>query len=171
MKVVGGSRLTVCGYGTVKFTVTVGEIQLVISIDKILYVPSLGKNLISIAAVTDVCLSVHFIEAKVTFEKGQSVIMVGERLGKNLYHLAILPTLTESQTIKDSACLAVPSPPSIEIWHQRFAHVNFTTLKRMLSNHSVDGFGLQTIKAPNRLCLGCVQEKCIACLSPLVEPL
>jgi hypothetical protein len=47
------------------------------TIKKVLFVPRIGTNLISIAAVTNVGLSVLFIETRVTIAQGQSVIMVG----------------------------------------------------------------------------------------------
>lgn len=39
------------------------------------------------AAVTDVGLSVHFIETKATFATDRTVFMADERIGRNLYHL------------------------------------------------------------------------------------
>lgn len=113
VKGVGGSRLSVRGYGSIDFVVSIGETQQIVSVDKILYLPGIGTNLISVAAVTDVGLSVHFIEAEVEFAKGHSIVVVGERIGKNLYHLAIRQKLTTSHQTKESVCLEVPSQPSI----------------------------------------------------------
>lgn len=56
-----------CGYGDIELIVTVGRIQQEFTIERVLNDPGLGINIISIAAVTDVGLSVHFIETKVTF--------------------------------------------------------------------------------------------------------
>ena len=81
--------------------------------EKVLYVPNLGVNLLSIAAITEVEVTVHFIEARVSFNKDESVVMVGERIGKTLYHLAV----------------TVDSPCS---W------ACFTTPQRHLSTHSIN---------------------------------
>ncbi len=83
-------------YGSIEFIVTAGGIQREITIEKDLYVPGLCTNLVSIATVTDVGLSVHLIENRVTFEKNEVAVMVGERIGKSLYHLAITPKLSGS---------------------------------------------------------------------------
>ena len=81
--------------------------------EKVLYVPNLGVNLLSIAAITEVEVTVHFIEARVSFNKDESVVMVGERIGKTLYPLAV----------------TVDSPCS---W------ACFTTPQRHLSTHSIN---------------------------------
>ena len=67
VKGISSSNLHVCGYGDIDFFVTVNGAQQTAAIKKVLYVPGLGTNLISIAAVTNVGLSFHFIETRVTF--------------------------------------------------------------------------------------------------------
>jgi hypothetical protein len=72
---IGSTRLFVRGYGSIEFIVSVGTIKRIVTIENVLYVPNLGTNLISIAAVTAVGLSVHFIETKVTFKKNKAVVI------------------------------------------------------------------------------------------------
>lgn len=98
---IGSARLLVRGYGSIEFIVTAGGIQREITTEKVLYVPGLGTNLVSIAAVTDVGLSVYFIETRVNFAKDEVAVMVGERIGKSLYHLAITPKLSDFQSSND----------------------------------------------------------------------
>ncbi len=144
LKGIGPSNLHVCGYGDIDFFVTFNGTQQTATIERVLYVPGLGTNLISIAVVTNFGLSVHFIETRVTFAKGQAVIMVGERIGESLYHLAIHPRLSATNSTKDSACLAIPSPPSMVVWHQRLAHTSHKTISKMFKNSVVDGLTLPT---------------------------
>jgi hypothetical protein len=73
-------------------------------------VPHLGVYLLSIAAVTEVGVSVHFIESNVSFNQNDTVAMVGECIGRTLYHFAI----TVAPPC-DWACFTTPAPPSIEI--------------------------------------------------------
>lgn len=54
-------RLQVRGRGAI-FLSTVNGIENTFTVEDILYVPGLGTNLLSVAAVTDVGLSVHLIE-------------------------------------------------------------------------------------------------------------
>jgi hypothetical protein len=49
-------------------------------IETVLYGPDLGVNLLSIAAITEVGITVHFIESYVSFNKNDSIVMVGERI-------------------------------------------------------------------------------------------
>ena len=119
---IGSTRLFVCGYGNVEFIVSVGTVKRAVTIKNVLYVPNLGTNLISIAAVTAVGLSVHFIETKVTFEKNKAVVMMGERIGKTLYHLSILPKISELQRQTDTAFFSAPLPTPIDVWHQSFSY-------------------------------------------------
>ena len=116
-------------------------------------------NLISISAVTNVDLSVHFIESRVTFARPEdrSVIMVCERIGESLYHLAIRSKSLKDGRLKDSACFVVPSPASLAVWHKRLVHVNYKTNSRMVSNIAVDGLKLPyNDNLPTEPCLGCV---------------
>jgi hypothetical protein len=69
VKGIGSSRLYVCGHGSINFLTTVNGIKRTLAVDEVLYVPGLGTSLLSIAAVTDVGLSVHFIETQVSFKK------------------------------------------------------------------------------------------------------
>jgi hypothetical protein len=105
---IGSSRLFVRGHGSVDFLTTVNGTKRNFTVEHVLYVPGLGTNLLSIAVVTDVGLSVLFIETRVAFSKNQTTLMVGERIGKSLYHLAISPKLSSNKESRHSACLAVP---------------------------------------------------------------
>jgi len=58
-------------------------------IETFLYVPDLEVNLLSLAAITEAGLTVHFIESQVSLKKSDAIVLVGERIGRTLYHLAI----------------------------------------------------------------------------------
>ena len=58
-------------------------------INTVLYVPVLGTNLLSIAAITEIGVTVHFVESKVSFNHNDSIVMIGERIERTLYHLDI----------------------------------------------------------------------------------
>lgn len=74
----------------------------------VLYVPNLGVNLFSIAAITELGVTVHFIVARVSFNKNESVVMVGERIGK---------TLSFSSSPYSVACFTISPTPSIDTCH------------------------------------------------------
>lgn len=89
VKGIGGVKLAVRDCGSIEFTASVDGTKRSAHIETVLYVPDLGVNLLSIAAITEVGVTVHFIESHVSFNKNNSIVMVGERIGKTLYHLAI----------------------------------------------------------------------------------
>ena len=155
---IGSSCLAVCGFGSIEFVLLVGGVKRKATIHKVLFVPGLGTNLISYAAVTDVGMSVHFVETQVSFTKDETIVMVGKRVGRNLYNLAIYPRLQDLS--QESACLAVPSATSITIWHQRLAHLSYKTIKQMAADQLVNGLTLPPNEAvPNTPCLGCMSGK------------
>ena len=157
---IGSSRLYVRGRGTIDFLTTVNGIENTFTVEDILYVPGLGTNLLSIAAVTDVGLSVHFIETRVAISQNQTTLMVGERIGKSLYHLAICPKLSNNHKTKYSACFAVPSSTSMALWHQRLAHTSYRTISKMATNEEVHGLNIPNNKAtPTHPCPGCLSGK------------
>jgi hypothetical protein len=62
-------QLTVHGYGSIKFTALVDGAKWTALVETVLYVPDLGVNLFSIVAITEVGVTVHFIESPVSFKK------------------------------------------------------------------------------------------------------
>jgi hypothetical protein len=89
VKGIGGAQLAVHGYGSIEFTALVDGTKRPALIETVLYVPDLGVNILSIAAITEIGVTVHFIESHVSLNKNDSIVMVGERIGRTLYHLAI----------------------------------------------------------------------------------
>ncbi len=155
VKGIGGAQLQVHGQGSIEFTALVDGTKRTIKIETVLFVPDLGVNLLSIAAVTEVGVSVHFIESNVSFNQNDTVVMVGERIGRTLYHLAI--------TVDppcDWACFTTPAPPSIDVWHQRLAHTSTKKIRKMASLQMVNGLILP-IEDVSRIhpCTGCMSGK------------
>ena len=126
-------------------------------IETVLYVPDLGVNQLSIAAITEIGVTVHFIESHVSFNKNDSIVMVGERIGRKLYHLAI----TVDQPY-DWACFTTSASSSIDVWHQRLAHTSVKKIRKMASLEMVDGLILILPNhdvSVNQPCPGCMSGK------------
>jgi hypothetical protein len=155
VKGIGGTQLAVHGYGSIEFTALVDGAKRIALIETVLYVPDLGVNLLSIATITEVGVTVHFIESHVSFNKRDSIVMVGERIGRTLYHLAI--TVDPPY---DCACFTTPAPPTIDVWHQRLAHTSVKQIRKMASLEMVDGLILPNqSQSINRVRVACA-EKC-----------
>lgn len=87
--------------------------------DGALYVPDLWTNLLSIAAVTEIGMTVHFIQSSVSFNKSNEAFIVGERIRRTLDHLAIVANLPD-----ESPFFITPPSSSIAVRHQRLARVS-----------------------------------------------
>ena len=157
---IGNARLSVLGYGNIQFISDVDGKRRVATVEMVLYVPGLGTNLLSIAAVTDVGLSVHFVGAHVNFTKNGTALIVGERVGRKLYHLAIRPIPPCRDTSEEVAWFAVPPLPSIALWHQRLAHISCKKISAMASQKVVYGLIIPLDGViPTAPCLGCMSGK------------
>ncbi len=122
---------------------------------KVLYVPGLGTNLFSKAAVTDLGWKVTFTGTRVQFvsEKGDP-IMVGERVGRRLYLLDIEPR----PHMQPIAC-ASPISPGLATWHRRFAHISPKTIIKMAANGVVKELELASTEIPLEPFPGCEYRK------------
>lgn len=153
---IGGTTLAVHGYGDINVHTYVHGKQSNTVIKRALYVPKLGASLLSVAAITDLGLTVTFSGMKVFFKRGEKVEMVGERVGKNLYHMAI----TAQPVQVDEAHLTSSSTVTIDIWHQRFGHTNYSNVMKMATLKLVDGLSLpESCTVPLTPCDGCAYGK------------
>ena len=152
---IGGVRLPVEGKGDVHVKITAQGKEYETIIKDVLYVPKIGVNLLSIATITDRGIDVNFRGTSVQFSRNDQVYLTGKRIGRNLYELDMV-TLNQKQNSPNSALMAVP----LRIWHDRFSHVNYDTLKKMIDNQSVNGIELKgDTKPPPEICEECTIGK------------
>jgi hypothetical protein len=90
-KGIGLSRLYVRDRGTIDFLNTVNGIENTFTVEHILYVSGIETTLLLISTVTDVSLSVHFIDTQVAISQNQTTLIISERIDKRIYHLDICP--------------------------------------------------------------------------------
>jgi hypothetical protein len=81
VKGIGGAQLAVHGYGSIEFTALVDGVKRTALIETVLYVPDLAANLLSIAAITEVGVTVQFIESHIHH-------MAGHVLRRQFLHLS-----------------------------------------------------------------------------------
>lgn len=157
---IGGSQLAVHGYGDVEAVATIDGLKKEIVIKKTLHVPGLGANLLSIGAVTALGSKVIFVGIRVLFQRDGRIEMVGERVGKNLYHMAIRTTTNQEVIQQDVAHLSSKITAPIDIWHQRLCHTNYNNILKMASLDLASGREhLTSYDVPPAPCQGCVHGK------------
>ncbi|XP_045023002.1 uncharacterized protein LOC123467651 [Daphnia magna] len=152
---IGEKLLDVHGVGDAEVIVSVNGEEKVVVIQKILYLPRLGTNLFSIGNATEDGMEAVFIDSQVYFFRNGEVEITGKRTGRTLYHLNIKSQLNSN----DTAYSATKGTP-IDIWHQRLAHVNTRTIRRMFSHNLVDGLDLnQKCEVKSSPCWWCAKSK------------
>jgi hypothetical protein len=155
VKGIGGVTLPVLGQGSIDFIATVDGKQYPGEFTKVLFVPSLNANLISVGTATNAGIEIVFTGNTVLFKHKGIAIMTGQRSGKELYHLNITVTHNNDQTTAAVAKQKVP----LSIVHKRFAHLNCRAIRRMAEKNVVDALDLQDSKTPPDPCNGCIYGK------------
>ena len=155
VKGIGGTSLSVLGTGNVEiFALIDGTVHPTV-INDVLYVPTLGANLYSIAAATASGIKAYFVEDEVILSYDNKTTLKGRRIGKGLYHMDL--TVKPSQ---EESLLATPRLTSLSTWHQRLVHVNYKTILEMASKQLVSGLNLEADReVPSAPCPGCVYGK------------
>ena len=126
------------------------QIERVINLSSVLFVPDLSCNLFSVWDITDKGNRMMFDDITCSvITRGDVVIASGHKLG-NLY---VLDGTADCQP--DEALVA--AQPSSDLWHQRLAHVNDKMLDKLVSC-DVSGVDLKKVE-PRSFCEGCVQGK------------
>ena len=150
---IGNNTIYARGIGDVPVTSKVNGVTKQFIIKNVLYAPDAGVNLLSIASVTSHGFHVHFRDEDAEIEKDGTIFITGKRFGQSLYLLDV-----STQTIQDAAKAAMSNGATFEIWHERLAHVNYKTMKRMMLLNAVTG--LNVIGKPDaETCEPCILGK------------
>ena len=123
---------------------------------KVLYVPNIGVNLVSVAAIgrgTD--LRVNFVGPLVQIAHNNVVVVTGQQGPKpnSLYKLNIV-----AQVEEEAACIAKQYAAPLLTCHEIYGHVNPKTLLNMAFTESVEGMVIINREMPS-VCEGCVLGK------------
>jgi len=97
-----------------------------IKLERVLHVPTMGFNLMSVGMTEERGEEVSFKGGKTIINISDKVAACGTRKS-GLYHLDMAPLL-------DIAAVA-----SLQLWHVRVGHVNVAAVKRMIKNKDIDG--------------------------------
>lgn len=125
-------------------------------VSNVAFVPELGTNLFSIVAATEAGMTVSFIDNQVSIHKENSLVFIGERAGRTLYHLHVSPKVIVEDLAKAEELLECTP-----IAHRRLGHVNMRTIRRMFKKNIVDGLNPPDIETEGNAhqCSGCAKGK------------
>eukprot|EP00253_Pinus_taeda_P019494 PITA_19494 len=140
--------LKVQGYGVICVNLPNGQKK---QIHNVMYVPDIKKNLISVSTITDQDLKVEFVKSQCVVKDVQDqykIIATGTKVG-GLYKLDV--------TRKSHQGLASTTMSTVDLWHQRYGHLNHKDLLLLQKNTMVEG--LPILKNDHVECEACVLGK------------
>ncbi|KAJ3529505.1 hypothetical protein NM688_g7844 [Phlebia brevispora] len=124
---------------------------------RVLHVPELGSNLLSVIyLIRNHNFHVHISSKRMDFERDGTVLFTASIDGSNTAYLA-----GEVVPVVESAQLSVTStlPLDQSLWHRRFAHLNHASVKTILQGTLVDGIKLDSNSPPDPICEPCLAGK------------
>ncbi|CAB4021584.1 Retrovirus-related Pol poly from transposon TNT 1-94, partial [Paramuricea clavata] len=116
-------------------------------LNKVLYVPEITKNLLSVSAMTQMGAEVLFNDGKCYVTKDGRTISIGHINDSQLYMV----------NTEDYAHIAT-AKPSLEQWHCRFGHLNFGYVNKLAQGNLVNGMNYSNGKVSQE-CEACAQAK------------
>jgi hypothetical protein len=143
-----GSSVEIRGKGTILFRCRTGDQW---ALPDVYYIPRLRSNLVSLGQLTE---TGHQIELdddvlEVHDKTTSTLVMKVKRSQNRLYKIDLNPTTP--------VCLLTSVSEEAWLWHGRLGHVNFRSIKQMVSKSMVGG--VPEIIHPEELCHACLAGK------------
>ena len=138
-------------FGTIDCIAYVHGQEIKLSINEVFYVPNLNRNLLSVKQLRKNGLGVAF--------EGDHVYCYNSN-GK-LYFIGYLNNLYQMDfKLPEHECLLIEKQnPELLLWHQRFAHLHFSGLQKLIQNNLVTGINQNLKFNKIQFCEPCVQGK------------
>ena len=142
------------GEGKVRLPTVNNTCDVVLDLLKVLFVPKLTKNLLSVPAMALMGAEIRFDKDKCLVLKDGKEFVIGCLLHDKLY----------SVNTKEYAQVSIAdSTASPAVWHCRLGHLNYTYMNQLMKKEMVDGMnyasGTQTQKECEACVLGKMQKK------------
>ncbi|TXG70958.1 hypothetical protein EZV62_005893 [Acer yangbiense] len=141
------TTVPVMGKGKISITLKDGSQN---AISDVLFVPNLHKNLLSVGQLSEKGYDIRIHEGICTINSAQKGLIAKVKMSQN--RLFPLPINSDSLP-----CFSSVMCDENWLWHMRFGHVNFGSLKQLASRKMVSG--LPSINPPDRVCETCVLGK------------
>lgn len=133
-----GSFLKGDGVGSINIRAFNGTSWIESHLSKVLYVPKLKYNLFASGAALDKGLKSVSDNSICKFYKGQSVVAMGERTDK-LFVMKFEVLTPDKVSERDNmAQTNIAHENSLEIWHQKLAHQNYSKVKEILKLSNIE---------------------------------
>jgi hypothetical protein len=148
----GDQAHLVIGTGSVSVKTTSGQTH---SINEVLYIPGLRKNLLSVGSIADLGNKIIFDSTgcKIISKKSGQLIAQAKRDATNgLYRMDFAESSINSvETDSDEE--------QAKLWHQRMAHLNYQYLHYLSQKNLVKGLPPLPLLSTSHICSGCQHGK------------
>ena len=138
------------GEGKVRLPTVNSSHDVVLDLHKVLFVPKLTKNLLSVPAMALMGAEIRFDKDKCLILKDSKEFVIGHLLSDKLY---TVNTIEYAQVSKTN------SAQSLEVWHCRLGHLNYTYVNQLVKKEMVDGLKCEIETQPQKECEACVLGK------------
>ena len=141
------SKIRIEGRGDIEITQKDGK---VLQFSSVLYVPKLSANILSLGRLDEEGCRMTMARGKLTiFDYEDRLLAQVQRSEGRLYLLKL--------SVVDQCLITTKDNSEDRLWHSRYGHLNFHTLKEMSRLKMVEGF--PQIDIPNQLYQSCVAGK------------
>ena len=117
----------------------------------VLYVPALGKNLLSVSAVTKRGNTASFEKGKCSILNSSRIEIGSGKLQGKLFNLDAKVQHTHEAKIADQQ--------TEDIWHKRYGHLNHSSLRSLQNSELVKGMSLKKDEGSKAPCNACLMGK------------
>ena len=145
-----GNKTPIQCTGTVHVMIKVHGTSKLCILTDVYYVSELGYNLMSVPTIDKKELSTTFSSTRCHISRQGTLLATGTMCG-NLYKFDI----DSSIRIRSKALIA----HSLDVWHQRLAHIDPSTIQKMSKNRIVNGLELSKEQEPPTSCTHCIPGK------------
>jgi hypothetical protein len=121
-----------------------------ISLKEVLYLPDLGKNLLSVRAMVKLGALVTFESDVCKVTRNSKLLALGEMCGK-LYMLKVIRGNEEINVAKED--------PDLHLWHCRYGHLGMDHITKLVNENMVDGMNTTGCGGDNSTCESCMMGK------------
>ena len=161
VKVGDGSSLPVEGKGDVRINIKLPTKRVIkCHLKNVLYVPKLAHNLISVSQIAQDGKEIKFFKNSCKILNDGRIVAYGNKVD-NLYFLKNVTNDATGHPKNDEPEVEVAAKASLmngNLLHRRFCHMNYESMRKMISNDCVRGLN-PNIKIQNDLCESCCDGK------------
>lgn len=138
IRAANGELMKVESTGAVSFCVDVDKERKQVKVEDVLCVPDLTANLLSVSQITSKGNEVIFYSKGCVIRNSHGDVLATGTMSNGLYQLDGSYGSSGLNSSNETALAAAKVNGSMELWHRRFAHVNYSDLSKM-RNGAVTG--------------------------------